>query len=247
MKNRKITIGRSTDCDIVLGDLTVSRLHAELELLENNRLLLTDCNSSQGSFVINGGKEERVSQRIVSELDSLKFGNITITVSEIVTATQLYESYTVDVNDDYRDGNPKEANRIHQAPVKSQCANSGSTESFSQLYFSFDGRITRSTYWLKFILPGTLISLLLAFVDISTSNFNYSIGLGTYSGLFAIVQLIPSWAMGTKRCHDRNRSWWFLLVGMIPLVNFWPIVELGFLRGTVGDNSYGSDPLLRKE
>ena len=52
MKNRKITIGRSTECDLVLADISVSRLHAELELLENSRLLLTDCHSSQGTFLI---------------------------------------------------------------------------------------------------------------------------------------------------------------------------------------------------
>jgi uncharacterized membrane protein YhaH (DUF805 family) len=36
---------------------------------------------------------------------------------------------------------------------------------------------------------------------------------------------------------------WFLLVGIIPLVNLWVLIELGFLRGTPGPNRYGPDPL----
>ena len=36
---------------------------------------------------------------------------------------------------------------------------------------------------------------------------------------------------------------WFLLAGVIPLVNVWVLVELCALRGTVGGNQYGVDPL----
>ncbi len=41
----------------------------------------------------------------------------------------------------------------------------------------------------------------------------------------------------------RNRTGWFLLIGLIPLVSIWLVVELGFLRGTVGPNRFGPDPL----
>ncbi|GHU87403.1 hypothetical protein AGMMS49941_10860 [Deferribacterales bacterium] len=49
-----------------------------------------------------------------------------------------------------------------------------------------------------------------------------------------------------KRCHDRNRSGWFILLFLVPIVNLWAIIELGFLRGTVGDNKYGCDPLQQQ-
>ena len=55
--------------------------------------------------------------------------------------------------------------------------------------------------------------------------------------------LYPWIAVGIKRCHDRNRTGWFLLIGLIPLVSIWLVVELGFLRGTVGQNRFGPDPL----
>lgn len=89
MTSQKISIGRSTECSLVLADMTVSRHHAEIELLENNRLLLTDCQSTQGTFIINGGQANRVKQKIITELDTLRFGNITFTVKAILAETGL--------------------------------------------------------------------------------------------------------------------------------------------------------------
>lgn len=95
MTHQKITIGRSLDCDLVLADISVSRLHAVLELLSNNRLLLTDCQSTQGTFVIRGGTEERIQAQMVTKYDLLRFGNIKIPVSEILMATHLAENTVV--------------------------------------------------------------------------------------------------------------------------------------------------------
>ena len=50
--------------------------------------------------------------------------------------------------------------------------------------------------------------------------------------------------LGIKRCHDRDRSGRFLLIGLIPIVGaIWLLVDLGFLRGTAGPNGFGPDPL----
>jgi uncharacterized membrane protein YhaH (DUF805 family) len=45
-----------------------------------------------------------------------------------------------------------------------------------------------------------------------------------------------------RRCHDRNWSGAFLLVGLIPIVQLWPLVELGLLDGAPDDNAYGPSP-----
>jgi uncharacterized membrane protein YhaH (DUF805 family) len=73
-------------------------------------------------------------------------------------------------------------------------------------------------------------------------------------------------ALGAKRLHDRNKSaWWLALFWLLPgvlqgigeqigtagivlsiaafAISIWGLVELGFLRGTVGPNQYGPDPL----
>jgi uncharacterized membrane protein YhaH (DUF805 family) len=83
-----------------------------------------------------------------------------------------------------------------------------------------------------------------------------------------IVSWISAFAVGVKRLHDRNKSgWWILLFYLAPsvlsgiastseqplasfvlglasfVISIWGLVELGFLRGTVGPNPYGPDPL----
>lgn len=75
-------------------------------------------------------------------------------------------------------------------------------------------------------------------------------------------------ALGIKRLHDRDKSgWWLLLFYFVPSVletigaailgsgamfilgsigagiSIWGLIEIGFLRGTSGQNSYGPDPL----
>jgi uncharacterized membrane protein YhaH (DUF805 family) len=51
--------------------------------------------------------------------------------------------------------------------------------------------------------------------------------------------------IGIKRCHNRNKSGWWTLHSFILIVGLlWTFVELGCLRGSDGDNNYGTDPLV---
>ncbi len=105
-----------------------------------------------------------------------------------------------------------------------------------ELFFSFKGRIPRTTLWADWVMPIMPILLLMVYFDFST-------GTGFFTGICLLVIAYPSLAVGARRCHDRNRSGWFQLLGLIPLVNIWVMIELGFLKGTSGDNKFGSDPL----
>jgi uncharacterized membrane protein YhaH (DUF805 family) len=102
------------------------------------------------------------------------------------------------------------------------------------LFFSSRGRINRKPYWL-WNIPLIALSVLFELAARSShSEAWYLLDLA----------LVPaSLMLGIKRAHDRNRSGWFLLLSFIPLLNLWPGIELGFMRGTVGTNDYGADPL----
>jgi uncharacterized membrane protein YhaH (DUF805 family) len=64
--------------------------------------------------------------------------------------------------------------------------------------------------------------------------------------IFALVMLWPSIAILVKRVHDRDWPWPFILLLLVPLVSLWPAIEIMFLRGTIGGNRFGPDPVPRQ-
>jgi len=65
-----------------------------------------------------------------------------------------------------------------------------------------------------------------------------------FSGLLSLGLLYPSICIYTKRWHDRNRSGWWSLILLVPVVGLlWALIERGLLRGTAGANRFGPDPL----
>lgn len=86
----KYSIGRAPDCDIVVADESVSRVHAELAFLDDGKLLVTDCRSTQGTSLIGqDGAVRAIRQELVSSLDTLRFGSVTMPVKELLRAIQL--------------------------------------------------------------------------------------------------------------------------------------------------------------
>ena len=78
------------------------------------------------------------------------------------------------------------------------------------------------------------------FVDAATGRYNPETGLGLFSGIFALLALIPSVIVYIKRFHDRDKSGWWVLIGLIPIIGpIWLLVECGFLKGTPGPNRFG--------
>src|SRR5688572_1235434 len=109
------------------------------------------------------------------------------------------------------------------------------------LYFSFQGRIGRQTFWLA-TLPILLITLspILALDRLGSEKTEF------YINLLSLMFIWPSLAIQAKRWHDRDKSAWWILINLVPLVGWiWVLVENGFLRGTIGTNEYGVDPLAK--
>lgn len=109
----------------------------------------------------------------------------------------------------------------------------------AQIFFSFRGRIGRSTWWLYGMAAmlglGLLITALLRIAGVDPD---------TSAGAASLLLLWPSLAISVKRWHDRDKSAWWVLVGLIPVIGgLWLLIENGLLRGTPGPNRYGPDPL----
>ena len=107
-------------------------------------------------------------------------------------------------------------------------------------YATFSGRARRKEYWF-FILFYVLIVIALSIIDGIVGTTMES-GGGILSSLFVLAMLIPSISVGVRRLHDTDKSGWFILLGLIPLVG--PIILLVFfvMDGTAGDNRFGPNP-----
>jgi uncharacterized membrane protein YhaH (DUF805 family) len=108
------------------------------------------------------------------------------------------------------------------------------------LLFSFEGRIPRRTYWGVNLLMGLVTALIFGVVVALTAAQT------TFWILFLLL-LVPmywiSFAVSAKRWHDRDKSGWWQLIGLVPYIGgIWILIECGCLRGTVGPNMYGHDP-----
>ena len=138
-----------------------------------------------------------------------------------------------------------------------------------QLLFSFRGRLNRKRYWMTVIVTMAVIILLLllALVMMREQRFEFAALTVVILLLLYIPLIWIGLAIGAKRLHDRDKSaWWLLVFYVLPgilsslgnqmddlgflilhVVSFaitvWAFVELGCLRGTLGPNQYGPDPL----
>lgn len=108
------------------------------------------------------------------------------------------------------------------------------------VWFSFDGRISRSTYWLKYFLPATGVYPLAFALDLIAGTFP------AITIAVALFMIWPTFAAGAKRCHDRGHSGWFQMISVVPIVGgVWLFIELGLLPGAYGANRFGADTVLR--
>ena len=109
-----------------------------------------------------------------------------------------------------------------------------------QLLFSFTGRINRAKFWAGIGLIWAAI-LVLSFISASLDSPGNAL-----FGLAFLGMIWPGLAIQVKRWHDRNKSGWWVLIGLIPIIGpFWSFIETGFIEGTRGPNQYGLDPLGR--
>ena len=107
------------------------------------------------------------------------------------------------------------------------------------LFFSFEGRINRAKFWLGIVILWAVVWVLAIIAAAAGSGF-----LWWLVSILTVVIIWPSLALSIKRWHDRNKSGWWVLIGLVPIIGgLWALIETGFLPGTIGPNEYGLDPL----
>lgn len=112
---------------------------------------------------------------------------------------------------------------------------------FWKNYFNFKDRTTRKDFWLT-VLIYYLITFVLGMIFPGTSEVtenSYNFQMSTVSSIWSIATIIPYVAMSVRRLHDTNRSGWWYLIGLIPIVG-WIVLLVFYCKPAVDtDNKYG--------
>lgn len=136
-------------------------------------------------------------------------------------------------------------------------------------FFSFTGRIPRKHYWIASL---AVIAAIIVAAAIGFALMEYGLGTVTafaLPGVIIAIAVVSSFSIGLRRLHDRNKSWiWLIPFYILPAVldpqwfgfsttstlywvmtvvsfglSIWALLELGILKGTDGQNTYGDNPL----
>ena len=107
-------------------------------------------------------------------------------------------------------------------------------------YAVFGGRSRRKEYW-YFVLFSLIVSLVLSAVDALLGTFGSS-NVGLLGGIYGLAVLIPSIAVSVRRLHDIDRTGWWVLIGLVPVIGTIVLLVFAVLDGTPGENRFGPNP-----
>lgn len=107
-------------------------------------------------------------------------------------------------------------------------------------YVEFDGRARRKEYWC-FMLVNFLIASGLLFISSVVGRISSE---WTLNNIYAAAMFIPGLAVSVRRLHDTNRSGWFAMLGLIPIIGFIILIVFFAQDSHEGENQYGPNPKL---
>ena len=102
-------------------------------------------------------------------------------------------------------------------------------------YVNFSDRACRSEYWywVLFAVIGAIVTVII----------DSMIGLSITYTIFALATFLPGLAVGIRRLHDLDRSGWWILLFLIPLIGAIILIIWFCSKGTDGPNRFGADRL----
>lgn len=112
-------------------------------------------------------------------------------------------------------------------------------------YFGFRGRTRRREFWWAFLF-NTIVGFVVAFLDgfVFSGYDSHKYG-GLLIGIYMLVSFLPLLALQVRRLHDTNKSGWWVLLSLMPVLNIAYLVWL-VTDGDKGANRFGKDPKGRK-
>lgn len=102
-------------------------------------------------------------------------------------------------------------------------------------YAVFTGRAQRKEYWM-FVLFNFIIVWVLWILE------GLAGGPGVLPNLYNLAVLLPSLAVTVRRLHDIDRTGWWILIVLIPIIGFIVLLVFMVQDSQEGENEYGPNP-----
>jgi len=102
-------------------------------------------------------------------------------------------------------------------------------------YAVFNGRARRKEYWM-FFLFNIIIMVVLGIVEGMVG------GPGVLGALYGLAVLLPGIGVSIRRLHDTDRSGWWLLIGLIPLIGAIVLLVFFVQDSQAVENQHGPNP-----
>lgn len=98
-------------------------------------------------------------------------------------------------------------------------------------FVNFEGRAARSEFWWW--------QLFAFLVNIVASVIDASLNLGFLSPLASLALLAPGLAVAARRLHDINKSGWWQLLVLLPIIG-WIVLLIWYVKqGDIAENRFG--------
>jgi uncharacterized membrane protein YhaH (DUF805 family) len=104
-------------------------------------------------------------------------------------------------------------------------------------YANFTGRARRAEFWWYF-LANLVISFVFNIVD-AVIGSGMGAGIGVFGLIYSLAVIVPGLAVGVRRLHDTDKSGWWLLIALIPLVGIIVLIVFFATDAPPGANKYG--------
>ena len=128
---------------------------------------------------------------------------------------------------------------------------SDAIKSFRTNYVNFKGRARRSEYWFVTLflfltnLGATIVDAAVFASDVD--DFLLDGGWGPIGVLWSLAILLPSLALLVRRLHDTDKSAWWILMVLIPIIGWIVLFVFTVIDSTPGDNRFGPSPKVAQE
>ena len=94
-------------------------------------------------------------------------------------------------------------------------------------YVNFSDRSNRGEFW-WFMLASLLISIVLSLIDAALFG-EVGAEIGVLSNLWSLAILLPGFALNTRRLHDIDRTGWWQLLIVVPVIG-WIVLLVWFCQ-----------------